>query len=221
MKCGWAKINNKKIGIVASNGVIFSESAKKATQFIQLANKSNIPLLFIHNTTGFMVGKRYEQGGMINCGAQLIHAVAGSTVPHISLQVGNSYGAGNYAMCGKAYDPRLIVSWPTAEMAVMGGEQAAKVLLQIEKSSAKKQGFKFDKKEESELRKKIMDLSATCVFSEPQFEPKLVKTLVEGTGARTGVLDPLGASLTKGPELYSQLVREMANSLKRCLSAKS
>jgi acetyl-CoA carboxylase carboxyltransferase component len=146
MFCCWTKVNGYPVGIIANNGVIFIESARKATHFIQLANKSNTPLLFIHNTTGFMVGKRYEQGGMINAGAQLIHAVSGSTVPHISLQVGNSYGAGNYAMSGRAYSPRFLFAWPTAKIAVMGGEQAAKVLYKIKIS---KLGNISDKEKEN------------------------------------------------------------------------
>ena len=155
MFCCWTKINGYPVGIIANNGVIFIESARKATHFIQLANKSNTPLLFIHNTTGFMVGKKHEQNGMINVGSQLIHAVSGSTVPHISLQVGNSYGAGNYAMCGKAYDPRLIVAWPSAELAVMSGNSAAKVLLQIEAASLKKQGKEITPEVEKELYDRI------------------------------------------------------------------
>ena len=136
MFCCWTKINGYPIGIIANNGVIFIESARKATHFIQLANKSNTPLLFIHNTTGFMVGKRYEQNGMINSGSQLIHAVAGSTVPHISLQVGNSYGAGNYAMCGRSFDPRFLFSFPNAKSGVMGSDQLAGVMEIVKRNSA-------------------------------------------------------------------------------------
>ncbi|HJN54252.1 MAG TPA: carboxyl transferase domain-containing protein [Flavobacteriaceae bacterium] len=136
MFCCWTKINGYPIGIIANNGVIFIESARKATHFIQLANKSNTPLLFVHNTTGFMVGKRYEQNGMINSGSQLIHAVAGSTVPHISLQVGNSYGAGNYAMCGRSFDPRFLFSYPNAKSGVMGADQLAGVMEIVKRNSA-------------------------------------------------------------------------------------
>ena len=136
MFCCWTKINGYPIGIIANNGVIFIESARKATHFIQLANKSNTPLLFIHNTTGFMVGKRYEQNGMINSGSQLIHAVAGSTVPHISLQVGNSYGAGNYAMCGRSFDPRFLFSYPNVKSGVMGADQLSGVMEIIKRNSA-------------------------------------------------------------------------------------
>jgi len=136
MFCCWTKINGYPVGIIANNGVIFLESARKATHFIQLANKSNIPLLFIHNTTGFMVGKKYEQNGMINVGSQLIHAVSGSTVPHISLQVGNSYGAGNYAMCGRSFEPRFLFSYPNAKSGVMGADQLSGVMEIIKRNSA-------------------------------------------------------------------------------------
>mgnify|MGYP001295532528 CR=1 FL=1 len=157
MKCGWSKINDHKIGIIASNGVIFSESAKKATQFIQLANKSNTPLLFIHNTTGFMVGKRHEQRGIINHGAQLIHAVAGSEVPHITLLVGNSFGAGNYAMCGRAYSPRFLFSWPNSKISVMGGEIAAKVLASVKDSQVNALGKTWNDKEKKIFMKNIIE----------------------------------------------------------------
>ena len=156
MKCGWAKINDRKIGIIASNGVIFSESAKKATQFIQLANKSNIPLLFIHNTTGFMVGKRHEQKGIINHGAQLIHAVAGSEVPHLTLFVGNSYGAGNYAMCGRSFEPRFLFSYPNVKSGVMGAEQLAGVMEIIKVNSAKRLNKKIDKRKLNREKKNLI-----------------------------------------------------------------
>ncbi len=159
MKCGWAKINNHQIGIIASNGVIFSESAKKATQFIQLANKNNIPILFIHNTTGFMVGKRHEQNGMVNHGAQLIHAVAGSEVPHVTLIVGNSYGAGNYAMCGRSFDPRFLFTYPNVKSGVMGAEQLAGVMEIIKLNSAKNSNKKIDKRKLNKDKKDLIILA--------------------------------------------------------------
>ena len=159
MKCGWAKINNHQIGIIASNGVIFSESAKKATQFIQLANKNNIPILFIHNTTGFMVGKRHEQNGMVNHGAQLIHAVAGSEVPHITLIVGNSYGAGNYAMCGRSFDPRFLFTYPNVKSGVMGAEQLAGVMEIIKLNAAKNSNKKIDKRKLNKDKKDLIILA--------------------------------------------------------------
>ena len=126
---GWARIHGHQIGILANaQGVLFSEEAQKATQFIQLANQVDVPLLFLHNTTGYMVGKEYEQGGIIKHGAQMINAVSNSKVPHISIIMGASYGAGNYGMNGRAYDPRFLFTWPSAKSAVMGPAQLAGVL---------------------------------------------------------------------------------------------
>ena len=126
---GWAKIHGHQVGILANaQGVLFSEEAQKATQFIQLANQIDVPLLFLHNTTGYMVGKEYEQGGIIKHGAQMINAVSNSTVPHLSIIMGASYGAGNYGMNGRAYDPRFLFTWPSAKSAVMGPAQLAGVL---------------------------------------------------------------------------------------------
>jgi acetyl-CoA carboxylase carboxyltransferase component len=146
--CGYARIDGWAVGIVANNrevvknkkgemqfgGAIYSDSADKAARFIMNCNQKKIPLVFLQDVTGFMVGSRSEQGGIIKDGAKMVNAMSNSTVPKFTIILGNSYGAGNYAMCGKAYDPRLIVAWPTAKIAVMGGEQAASTLLQIEKS---------------------------------------------------------------------------------------
>lgn len=136
-------------------GVIYSDSADKATRFIANCNQKKIPLVFLQDVTGFMVGSKSEHGGIIKDGAKMVNAVSNSVVPKFTVIIGNSYGAGNYAMCGKAYDPRLIVAWPTAELAVMSGNSAAKVLLQIETASLKKQGKKITKEEETELFDKI------------------------------------------------------------------
>ena len=126
---GWARIHGRPIGILANaQGVLFSEEAQKATQFIQLANQVDVPLLFLHNTTGYMVGKEYEQGGIIKHGAQMLNAVSNSTVPHLSVIMGASYGAGNYGMNGRAFDPRFLFTWPSAKSAVMGPAQLAGVL---------------------------------------------------------------------------------------------
>ncbi len=167
--CAYARIDGWSVGIVANNreivktargemqfgGVIYSDSADKAARFIMNCNQKKIPLVFFHDVTGFMVGTRSEHGGIIKDGAKMVNAVANSTVPKFSIVMGNSYGAGNYAMCGKAYDPRLIVAWPTAKIAVMGGEQAAKVLLQIQASAVKSQGKELDSKEKEELLDEI------------------------------------------------------------------
>ena len=136
-------------------GVIYSDSADKATRFIANCNQKKIPLVFIQDVTGFMVGSKSEHGGIIKDGAKMVNAVSNSVVPKFTMIVGNSYGAGNYAMCGKAYDPRLIAAWPSAQLAVMGGEQAAKVLLQIKEATLKAQGVEVDEVKKQELLNEI------------------------------------------------------------------
>ncbi|WP_282787525.1 acyl-CoA carboxylase subunit beta [Flavobacterium croceum] len=148
-------VSKTKKGEIQFGGVIYSDSADKATRFIANCNQKKIPLIFLQDVTGFMVGSKSEHGGIIKDGAKMVNAVANSVVPKFTVVVGNSYGAGNYAMCGKAYDPRLIVAWPSAELAVMGGTQAAKVLLQIEASSLKAKGEVLDEAKERELFDKI------------------------------------------------------------------
>lgn len=169
--CAYARIDGWAVGIVANNrevvrnakgemqfgGVIYSDSADKATRFILNCNQKKIPLVFLHDVTGFMVGSRSEHGGIIKDGAKMVNAVANSTVPKFSIVMGNSYGAGNYAMCGKAYDPRLIVAWPTAKIAVMGGAQAAKTLLQIQVASLKSKGEELDSETEQALFTEIKE----------------------------------------------------------------
>ena len=166
---GYARIDGWAVGIVANQrelvkskkgemqfgGVIYSDSADKSARFIMNCNQKKIPLVFLQDVTGFMVGSRSEHGGIIKDGAKMVSAMANSVVPKFTIVIGNSYGAGNYAMCGKAYDPRLIVGWPSAKVAVMGGAQAAKVLLQIEVSSKKSRGEKITKEEEEALFNKI------------------------------------------------------------------
>ncbi|MBP9837930.1 MAG: methylcrotonoyl-CoA carboxylase [Proteobacteria bacterium] len=142
--CGFAHICGFHVGIIANDGILFSESALKATHFIQLCNKRNIPLLFLQNITGFMVGKTYENEGIAKHGAKMVSAVATSRVPKYTLIFGNSYGAGNYAMCGRAYDPRFLFSYPNSRISVMGGQQAAMVLSDVKKASAKRKGEKVD-----------------------------------------------------------------------------
>ena len=160
---GWAvgivanqrKVVKTKKGEMQFGGVIYSDSADKATRFIANCNQKKIPLLFLQDVTGFMVGSKSEHGGIIKDGAKMVNAVSNSVVPKFTIIIGNSYGAGNYAMCGKAYDPRLIASWPSAELAVMSGNSAAKMLLQIEKASLKKKGEKITSENEEELFEKI------------------------------------------------------------------
>lgn len=148
-------VSKTKKGEIQFGGVIYSDSADKATRFIANCNQKKIPLVFVQDVTGFMVGSKSEHGGIIKDGAKMVNAVSNSVVPKFTVIVGNSYGAGNYAMCGKAYDPRLIFAWPSAELAVMGGTQAAKVLAQIEASSLKAKGETVDEKVEQELFDKI------------------------------------------------------------------
>lgn len=166
---GYARIDGWAVGIVANNrevvkskkgemqfgGVIYSDSADKASRFIANCNQKKIPLVFLQDVTGFMVGKRSEHGGIIKDGAKMVNTMSNSVVPKFTIIMGNSYGAGNYAMCGKAYDPRLIVAWPSSKIAVMGGQQAAKVLLQIEKARLKSQGETITEEVEKELLDKI------------------------------------------------------------------
>lgn len=167
--CCYARIDGWAVGIVANQrklvknkkgemqfgGVIYSDSADKATRFIMNCNQKKIPLVFLQDVTGFMVGSKSEQGGIIKDGAKMVNAVANSVVPKITIVIGNSYGAGNYAMCGKAYDPRIIVGWPTAKIAVMGGDQAAKTLLQIQEAAMKAKGEEVSPEKEKQLLEEI------------------------------------------------------------------
>jgi 3-methylcrotonyl-CoA carboxylase beta subunit len=169
--CGLGRVDGWAVGIVANQrkvlkskkgemqfgGVIYSDSADKATRFIMNCNQKKIPLVFLQDVTGFMVGSRSEQGGIIKDGAKMVNAVANSVVPKFTIVIGNSYGAGNYAMCGKAYDPRLIYAWPTAKIAVMGGAQAAKVLVQMQSAGLKAKGEAVDQQKEDELLKQTTD----------------------------------------------------------------
>ncbi|MEN8137373.1 MAG: carboxyl transferase domain-containing protein [Bacteroidota bacterium] len=169
--CAYARIDGWSVGIVANQrkivknakgemqfgGVIYSDSADKATRFIANCNQKKIPLVFLQDVTGFMVGSKSEHGGIIKDGAKMVNAVSNSVVPKLTVIIGNSYGAGNYAMCGKAYDPRLIVAWPSAQLAVMGGVQAAKTLLQIEKASLKKEGEEISMEKETMLLNNITE----------------------------------------------------------------
>ncbi|MFD2866528.1 acyl-CoA carboxylase subunit beta [Mucilaginibacter antarcticus] len=169
--CGLGRVDGWAVGIVANQrkvikskkgemqfgGVIYSDSADKATRFIMNCNQKKIPLVFLQDVTGFMVGSRSEQGGIIKDGAKMVNAVANSVVPKFTFVIGNSYGAGNYAMCGKAYDPRLIYAWPSAKIAVMGGVQAAKTLIQMQAASAKARGEDLTEAQEADLLKQTTD----------------------------------------------------------------
>lgn len=178
---GWAQLHGRPIGILANaQGVLFSEEAQKATQFIQLANQIDVPLLFLHNTTGYMVGKEYEQGGIIRHGAQMINAVSNSRVPHLSVVMGASYGAGNYGMNGRAFDPRFLFTWPSAKSAVMGPAQLAGVLEIVARQSAESKGNTFDAEGFAGVKQLV----------ETQIEEQSLPYVLSGMLYDDGVIDP-------------------------------
>jgi acetyl-CoA carboxylase carboxyltransferase component len=178
--CGWASLGGYPIGVLANNGILFSEEAQKGAQFIELCNRSNTPLLFVQNITGFMVGTRYEQGGIIKDGAKLINAVSNSTVPHLTLMVGASYGAGNYAMAGRAYNPRFVFTWPNHRIAVMGPKQLAGVLSIVRRNAAEAAGRPFDEQADEELR----------AATEAQIEEESTALFATGRLWDDGIIDP-------------------------------
>lgn len=165
---GWGELCGYPIGVLANNGILFSEESQKGAQFIQLCNKRDIPLLFVQNITGFMVGTRYEQGGIIKHGSMLINTVSNSSVPHLTLMVGASYGAGNYGMSGRAYDPRFVFSWPNHRIAVMGPKQLAGVMSIVQRAAAKRAGRDYDEDTDEAMRAMIeaqIDKESTALFA--------------------------------------------------------
>jgi acetyl-CoA carboxylase carboxyltransferase component len=178
---GWAEVHGYPVGVLANaQGVLFSAESQKAAQFIQLANQRDIPLLFLHNTTGYMVGREYEQGGIIKHGAMMINAVANSRVPHISVLIGASYGAGHYGMCGRAFDPRFLFAWPSAKSAVMGPAQLAGVLSIVARQSAAAKGRPYDEEADAALRAMV----------EQQIEAESLPMFLSGRLYDDGVIDP-------------------------------
>ena len=178
---GWADLHGYPIGILANaRGVLFSQEAQKAAQFIQLANQSDTPLLFLHNTTGYMVGRQYEQGGIIKHGAMMINAVSNSTVPHLSVLIGASYGAGHYGMCGRAYDPRFLFAWPSAKSAVMGPQQLAGVLSIVARQAASGRGVPYDEDADAAMRASV----------EQQIEAESLPMFLSGLLYDDGIIDP-------------------------------
>ncbi|MFD5559390.1 acyl-CoA carboxylase subunit beta [Kitasatospora griseola] len=178
---GWATVHGYPVGILANaQGVLFSQESQKAAQFIQLANQRDRPLLFLHNTTGYMVGRDYEQGGIIKHGAMMINAVSNSTVPHISVLMGASYGAGHYGMCGRAYDPRFLFAWPSAKSAVMGPQQLAGVLSIVARQSAAAKGQPYDEDADAAIRAMV----------EQQIEAESLPAFLSGRLYDDGVIDP-------------------------------
>ncbi|WP_132992163.1 acyl-CoA carboxylase subunit beta [Gordonia zhaorongruii] len=189
---GWARIHGYPVGILANaQGVLFSEESQKATQFIQLANRSDTPLLFLHNTTGYMVGKEYEQGGIIKHGAMMINAVSNSTVPHLSILMGASYGAGHYGMCGRAYDPRFLFAWPSAKSAVMGAAQLAGVISIVSRAATEARGDVVDEEADAGMRAMI----------EAQIEAESVPAFLSGMLYDDGVIDPRDTRTVLGQAL--------------------
>jgi acetyl-CoA carboxylase carboxyltransferase component len=178
--CGWASVGGYPVGVLANNGILFSPEAHKGAQFIALCNRTDTPILFVQNITGFMVGTRYEQGGIIKDGAKLINAVSNSTVPHLTLMVGASYGAGNYAMAGRAYDPRFIFTWPNHRIAVMGPKQLAGVLSIVRRNAAQAAGRPFDEQADEELRQ----------ATENQIEEESTAQYATGRLWDDGIIDP-------------------------------
>jgi acetyl-CoA carboxylase carboxyltransferase component len=178
---GWTSVHGYPVGILANErGVLFSDEAKKASEFILLANQSDTPLIFLQNTTGYMVGTQYEQGGIIKDGAKMINAVTNSTVPHITVNVAASFGAGNYGMSGRAYDPRLMFAWANAKLAVMGAQQLAGVLSIVGKASADAAGREFDAAADEQRRQAI----------EAQIERESHAFFVSARLYDDGVIDP-------------------------------
>ncbi len=197
---GWASLAGYEIGILANQqGVLFSAEAQKAAQFIQLANRQQVPLIFIQNVTGYMVGKQYEQGGIIKHGATMINAVSNSTVPHITLQIGGSYGAGNYGMCGYAYKPRFVFVWPNAKTAVMGPQQLAGVMSIVRRAAAAAAGKPFDEQQDAFLRKAVED----------QIEKESLATFTSGQVFDDGIIDPRDTRTVLGIALSAALSAEV------------
>ncbi|MBT3411325.1 MAG: methylcrotonoyl-CoA carboxylase, partial [Halieaceae bacterium] len=155
--CGFARIHGYPVGIVANNGILFGESAQKGAHFVELCGQRKIPLVFLQNITGFMVGKQYEHEGIAKHGAKMVTAVATVAVPKFTVLIGGSFGAGNYGMCGRAYDPRFLFMWPNARISVMGGEQAAGVLAQIKRDQIEREGGNWSSGEEAAFKQPIMD----------------------------------------------------------------
>jgi acyl-CoA carboxylase subunit beta len=198
---GWARLLGHEIGILANDqGVLFSDEAQKAAQFIQLANQIDTPLLFVQNVTGYMVGKRYEQGGIIKHGSLMVNAVSNSAVPHLTLQVGGSYGAGNYGMSGRAYKPRFLFLWPNAKTAVMGPEQLAGTLSIVARQAAAAAGKPFDEAADAKRR----------AATEEQIERESWMEFTSGRLLDDGVLDPRDSRAALGIALSAALSNEVA-----------
>jgi acetyl-CoA carboxylase carboxyltransferase component len=197
---GWAHLHGFPAGIVANNGILFSDSSQKAAQFIQLCNKIDVPLIFLQNITGYMVGTKYEQGGIIKDGAKMINAVSNSTVPMLTVMIGSSYGAGNYGMCGRAYGPRLLFTWPNHHIAVMGPEQLAGVMSIVRRGAAERAGEAYDEEQDKMIRAMVAD----------QIEKESNAFYATGQVWDDGIIDPRDTRTALGIALsaaYTQVVR--------------
>lgn len=199
--CGFARIVGIPVGIVANNGILFSESAQKGAHFIELCAQRKIPLVFLQNITGFMVGKQYEAGGIAKHGAKMVTAVACAQVPKFTILIGGSFGAGNYGMCGRAYDPRFMFMWPNARISVMGGEQAAGVLAQVKRDQKERQGEQWSQAQESEFKQPIIDTY------EHQGHPYYASARLWDDG----VIDPADTRFVLGLCLSSSLNKPIAD----------
>ncbi len=177
---GWASVHGFRVGILGNNGVLFSDSSEKAAQFIQLCNQIDVPIIFLQNITGYMVGKAYEQGGIVKDGSKMINAVSNSKVPHITIIIGASYGAGNYGMSGKAYNTRFVFTWPTAKIAVMGPKQLAGVMSIVRRGSARAAGREFDEEEDARITAAVEDRA----------ERESLALYATGRVADDGIIDP-------------------------------
>ena len=185
---GFARIMGFSVGIIANNGILFSESSLKGTHFIELCGQRKIPLIFLQNIAGFMVGKKYEAAGIAKDGAKLVTAVATVNVPKFTVIIGGSFGAGNYGMCGRAYSPRFMWSWPNSRISVMGGEQAASVLSTVRKDVNKRKGVKWSKKDEKEFKKKLHD----------QYEKEGSPYFASSRIWDDGIIDPIDTRMVLG-----------------------
>jgi 3-methylcrotonyl-CoA carboxylase beta subunit len=193
--CGFARIHGYPVGIVANNGILFGESAVKGAHFVELCAQRKIPLIFLQNITGFMVGKQYEAGGIARHGAKMVHAVACANVPKFTVIIGGSFGAGNYAMCGRAYEPRFMFMWPNARISVMGGEQAAGVLATVRQDVLAREGKEMSPEEEAEFKQPILDLY------EKQGHPYYASARLWDDG----VIDPADTRMVLGLSLSAAL----------------
>ena len=195
--CGFARIFGYPVGIVANNGILFSESAMKGAHFIELCSQRHVPLIFLQNISGFMVGRKYEAGGIAKDGAKLVTAVSTTKVPKFTMVVGGSYGAGNYGMCGRAYGPRFMWMWPSARLALMGPEQAAGVLATVTRSNYERQGKEWSEAEEAEFKRPIIE----------QFEEQSDPYFATSRLWDDGLIDPVDARMTLGLAISAALNR--------------